>query len=416
VPDPTPLQLFATCAPGLELLLEAELTALGAAAPRAARGGVAFEGDGAAALRANLQLGTASQVLIHCGGFHCRSLGELVRKTSQLPWAQWLRPGEPLAIKAQAKRSRLFHTGAIAERVHEGIGVALGQAPPPGTAPSAADTPATRADDAPAAAASDPEAIAPTVIVRFYDDECTLHLDTSGEPLHRRGWRLATAKAPLRPDLARALVLASGYDPEHPFLDPFCGSGTIAIEAATLARGLAPGLGRTFAWSRTALGDPDLERALRDELRTAARDPGHTPAPIAASDRDRGAVAAAVSNAERAGVAEDIAIECRPFSDANWLRGEPRAERGTIATNPPFGLRVKGGSALPNLYQSLGGKVLRLGPGWRTAILTHDHRLARRTGIPLRTAFVSPSGGKKVTGMVGVPAAESPRAASPTDE
>lgn len=377
------LSLFAACLPGLEDLLAAEVAALGTA-PRPEPGGVSFAGDVDLLLRAHLHLGLASHLLLRCGSFHCRSLGELRRKTARLPWHDWLLAATPLAVRAVARRSRLFHTGAIAERVGQGIADALGAPPPLGVH---------------GAAAPGEDEAAIQVAVRFLDDTAMLSLDTSATPLHQRGYRLAGAKAPLREDLARALLRAAGYLGTIALLDPFCGAGTIAIEAALLATGTPPGRLRPPPLRGTALADDDRWRQL---VATAA--PAPPRAPIHASDRDRGAIAAATDNAARAGSAAAVELRIAPFTAAPWLL-DPQAApaQGLLATNPPFGKRIGKQNDLAPLYQTLGHRVRRLGPGWRMALLAHDLRLARRTGLPLQVAFVTRHGGLRIAAMVTPP-------------
>ncbi|MEO6596341.1 MAG: class I SAM-dependent RNA methyltransferase, partial [Planctomycetota bacterium] len=266
--------LFAACQPGLEPLLARELGALGAESKPLA-GGVAFTGDVVLAMRCCLWLGTASHVLLRLAAFPCRALGELQRKAAQLPWSDWLRPQIPVDVRAAARGSRVFHTGAIVERLEHAIGTAFGKPP---RAPAATDTDVAR------------------VQVRFHGDVCTISLDLTSTPLHRRGYRLESAKAPLREDLAHAFVLASEWTPAMALLDPFCGSGTIAIEAAVLARGLAPGRLRPPAMHHLALFDASAWL----ELTSAGSTSNKNLPQIAASDRDAGAIEAARHNAERA--------------------------------------------------------------------------------------------------------------------
>jgi putative N6-adenine-specific DNA methylase len=369
----TKLRLFATCLPGLEPLLAGELRGLGAE-PEVRSDVVAFAGDTRLLLRAELLLGTATQLFVHCGDFRCRSLGELERKTSLLPWNEWLRPRLPVTVTAKAKKSRLYHTGAIAERVRNGIAAKFGSALP---------------------VAKDAESSA-NVAVRFFDDHCSIALATAPTPLHRRGWRLETGKAPLREDLAFALLLAAEWQPGTALLDPFCGAGTIAIEAAGRALGLPPGRLRPPPLQHTALFDA---RLWRDVVKAATVVPPAT-APIAASDRDQGAVDAAAANAERAGVAAAIDFRCCALAAQPWLAKPADAPKtGVLVTNPPFGVRVPKADNLLPLYQTLGHRLQQLGDGWRAAILAHDARLARRIGVPLHTAFGSRHGGLKVTAM-----------------
>jgi len=368
-----PLSLFATCQPGLEPLLANEIVGLGAEA-RALAGGVEFAGDVRLAKRACLWLGTASHLMIRVAEFRCRAPGELERKARELPWREWLRAGVPLAIRATSRASRVYHTGLIAERVANAIASALGTATPPVTTS---------------------EQAAARISVRLERDVCTISLEATSMPLHRRGYRLESAKAPLREDLAHALVLASGFAAGEALLDPFCGSGTIAIEAAALALGLAPGRLRAPPLEHLALFDADAWRACAAETRPAKT------SPIYASDRDAGAIAAARANAQRAGVADAIAFERAAITKSAWLAApESAPARGVLVTNPPFGHRISETRKLETLYQALGHRAARLPAGWRVSILAHDGRLARRTGLPLRAAFTTKHGGLTVTALV----------------
>jgi putative N6-adenine-specific DNA methylase len=373
---PRSFDLFAACLPGLEPLLAGELHALGAH-PKRLRGGVAFTADAQLAMRSCLWLGTASHVLLRLTEFPCRALGELQRKAAQLPWREWLRPNVPIAVRATTQGSRVYHTGAIVERIENALATAFGKSL----------TTATPTDT-----------IVASVHVRFKNDVCTISLDATSTPLHRRGYRLEGAKAPLREDLAHALVLASDWQTDTALLDPFCGSGTIAIEAARRALGIAPGQQRDPAMEHLALFDGDAWQAARSAPPPAAATTGTQ---IAASDRDAGAIDAARRNAERAGVAAAIDFQCCAVTAHPWLQSGAAPARGVLATNPPFGLRVPKGDRLLPLYQTLGHRALALGDGWRVALLAHDVRLARRTGLPLRAAWTTRHGGLSVTALTG---------------
>lgn len=373
---PHSFELFAACQPGLEPLLSAELAALGAR-PRASAGGVAFEGDVRVAMRACHWLGSASHVLLRLAEFRCRALGELERKAAELPWRDWLKREIPVEVRATSRASRVFHTGAVAERIENAIATATG---------------------APARAPLESEATAARIQIRFARDVCTISLDATTMPLHRRGYRLDGAKAPLREDLAHALVLASGWTRAEALLDPFCGSGTIAIEAAALALGLAPGRLRAPALEHLALFDATAWREA------AASPPGaNASGPlISASDRDAGAIEAARANATRAGVESAIAFTHCALTKQPWLEQPAAAPaHGVLVTNPPFGRRISESRKLETLYQALGHRAGRLPEHWRVALLAHDVRLARRTGLPLQAAFTTKHGGLTVTALVG---------------
>ncbi|MBK8096236.1 MAG: class I SAM-dependent RNA methyltransferase [Planctomycetes bacterium] len=368
--------LFAACLPGLEPLLCDELKDLGAA-PTAVAGGATFQGDLRLLFTACLQLGTASHVVIRVAGFPCRALGELERKAALLPWSSLLRADVPARVRAVCKRSRIWHSGAAEERLENAIAKGLGRAP-------------RRAE------AEDPDAA--VIAVRIVDDHVTISLDATTTPLHRRGWRLATAKAPLREDLAHALLLASGWQPGQALLDPFCGAGTIAIEAACVAADLAPGRLRPPPCRHLGLWN---ERLWQDVLTAARPEPTIDVSHLAASDRDAGAIEDARGNAERAGVAAAIEFRCCAVSAQPWLATPAAAPpNGTLVTNPPFGVRVAGGEQLASLYQSLGHRLQGLGAGWRLAMLAYDVRMARRVGRPLRSAFATRIGGLGIAAMI----------------
>jgi putative N6-adenine-specific DNA methylase len=229
------------------------------------------------------------------------------------------------------------------------------------------------------------------IVVRIADDRCQISLDTSGALLHFRGYRQATAKAPLRETLAAAMILSSGWRPDRSLLDPFCGSGTIPIEAALIARRIAPGRQRRFAFFEW----PQFDRAEWEAL-LAQADNGvldQAPAGIQGSDRDAGAIEASRANADRAGVLRDIEFTQRALSAI-----EPIGV-GDVITNPPYGQRVGGAGGqgdVRNLYAQL-GKVLRAQcPGWRVAMLSSDVHWEYNTGLKFEPIARFNNGGIKV--------------------
>lgn len=367
------MSLFVGAAPGLEPRLADEARALGLAGsePRVVAGGIELDGDRTTLYRANLELGLATQVRLRLGRFHAAHFSELVRRASELPWERWLSPGAHVRFRSTAQRSRLHHTGAIDERVAEAIAARLG---------------------GPVIVADGEEDVA-LVHARFERDEVTLSLDTSGAPLHRRGYRLATAKAPLREDLARALVITSGWDRRSPLVDPMAGSGTIAIEAAMLARGIAPGRARRFAFEDAPTHDAALLSRLRDESDERAGvgsgSPDASPR-ILARDRDEGAVTAARANAERVGVTLEHAVA--PLSEPFAID----TDEGALVTNPPWGVRVARDRDLRPLYDRLGALIDALPPRWEVGVVAANAELVRRAHMPLRSALLTDAGGTKV--------------------
>ena len=350
-----------------------ELTALGLPPGATEPGGVAFRATPEALARANLQVRTASRLLVRRARFAARAMGELERKAGQLAWDAWLPRDLPVRWRVTSKKSRLYHQKGIAERLARASGRPV----------AAAEEDGAPEDELGGTGAQQ------RVVVRVLRDELTISVDASGEHLHRRGYRLATAKAPLRETLAAALVLASGWDPAEALADPFCGSGTIAIEAAMLARRIPPGLGRSFACERWPGWDAALVPALRTALRSAIL-PG-APAPILASDRDAGAIEAAAGNLARAGVAADVTLRRATISEF-----APPAERGALVSNPPWGLRVGEARALRDLYARLGQVLRERAPGWSATLLLPRTPLERATELPWRTAYTTQAGGVAV--------------------
>jgi putative N6-adenine-specific DNA methylase len=221
--------------------------------------------------------------------------------------------------------------------------------------------------------------------VRVVRDRFSISADASGELLHRRGYRLETAKAPLRETLAAAMLLGCEWNGRTPLVDPFCGSGTIPIEAALLACRIAPGLRRSFAFESW----PDFDAALWRRIRADAESRIVTGVPpIIGSDRDAGAIEASAANAERAGVAAQVEFQNRPLSAIDPAPGE-----GLLLTNPPYGARIGEEKALRNLYAQLGNVARTRLPGWRVALLGANPRLEGQVGMPLHEVWRTNNGG-----------------------
>ncbi|MBN2385488.1 MAG: class I SAM-dependent RNA methyltransferase [Anaerolineales bacterium] len=381
---------FAACAPGLEPYTTMELQGLGLLSPDENRpenpgaprgiagdsgtvepGGVGFDGDLTALYRANLHLRTAGRVLARLGmAFLSRSFPELEQKAARLPWERFLLAGQPVALRVTCHRSKLYHSDAVARTVARAIAARLDQ-PLPLHKPGAEE------------AANPPQLI----LVRLVDDACTISVDSSGELLHRRGYRQAVAKAPLRETLAAGMLLASGWDRTSPLIDPFCGSGTIPIEAALLAFGIAPGKNRHFAF----MDWPGFEEATWKSLVGPSPAVHQRQPSIIAADRDAGAIEMARANAERAGVAEHIQFACQAISD---LQAPPGP--GWVVTNPPYGLRVSVGRDLRDLYARFGAVLRRECPGWQVAVLCSQPHLFGQMGMEWDTSLELVNGGVRV--------------------
>jgi putative N6-adenine-specific DNA methylase len=366
---------FAVAAPGLEPWLTTELRESGLDA-REDSGGATFEGTLEHVYRANLWSRLASRVVVRVSSFRVRALGELARRSATVPWEEWLAPGSAVQLRVSARKSRLYHTGAIAERVMEGMAKRV------------------RAQASVVAGDEDEEKLGdvPLLLVRLARDVCTISLDSSGALLHRRGYRQAVAKAPMRETLAAAMLVAGEWPAGTPLNDPLCGSGTIPIEAALKARDIAPGLGRAFAFEHWPRHQAGRWQTLRDEARARIRPTA--PAPIAGSDRDSGAISASRENAVRAGVAADI-----EFSEAPLSKAPMSGAAGWIVTNPPYGMRVGESAPLRDLYATL-GRVVRDGRH-HLVMLSADANLERQLGLPLRTLVSTRNGGIAVRILSG---------------
>jgi putative N6-adenine-specific DNA methylase len=301
---------------------------------------------------------------MHVGRFAARRFDQFEKHVRRVPWSELLPAGAGVRASAHCRRSRLYHTGAIAQRL-----VAFIDAPAEG----------------------DPVV---EVRVRFDRDVCTLSLVTTGAPLTQRGYRLEASKAPLREDLARALLRLAGWPGiGGALVDPMCGAGTLLIEGALLAEGRAPGLGRRFACETF----PFVDAAAFAEARGAAEAATQPAAGrIIGGDRDDGAVGVARRNAARAAVT--VEVDRAPLSSLS-RRVEAlghSAGGGLVATNPPHGGRVSARRDLRPLHQALGREVRALGDGWRLALVVTDPQLARLTGLRMTQRLVTDHGGRKI--------------------
>lgn len=376
---------FAVSPPGLEALVRDELEAAGFGRGRVLPGGVEWEGPLFEALRANLLLRLPNRVMVRFARFHAANFPDLFRAAARLPWGDFLTADAVVRFRVTAHRSRLYHTGGIAERLADGLLRRLPGARVEGPAGS---------DDV-----DDVGAAHHLVVARLDRDQVELSLDASGELLCRRGYRQATAKAPLRENLAAALLYAAGWKGEGVLVDPFCGAGTIAIEAAEIALGLAPGRNRAFACERWP--HPDCGRAadLRAEI-LAAR-PAVASFRVLASDRVEGALKALAGNAERAGVSEALEV-----SRSDFLHVTPPVEGGWLVTNPPYGLRVHAGVPGAAGLDELALHLREAWAGWRAALLvpagaTAWARVLSSTG-PFARHVRTRNGGLEVALRAGV--------------
>lgn len=317
------MRFFATCAKGTEGALRRELSALKLHAVRGERGGVSFEGKLEAGMKACLHSRVAMRVLLELSRFQAEDAAGLYDGAGAIPWADWLTQKTTLAVEATVRDApALSHSGFAALKVKDAVVDALRE----------------KLGARPDVDTKDPDI---RIVLHLAGAEATLSLDLAGEPLHRRGYRTAPGVAPLKENLAAAVLALGGVEPDRPFLDPMCGSGTLAIEQALRARRIPPGLSRPMGFQRWPVyrGGPQsawdrMKEVARAEVRT------HAPAPIVARDMHPKAIAAARENLAAAGVAADVRLE---QGDAREVDpAEVGGEAGSLCTNPPYGERLMG--------------------------------------------------------------------------
>ncbi|MEX2316012.1 MAG: bifunctional 23S rRNA (guanine(2069)-N(7))-methyltransferase RlmK/23S rRNA (guanine(2445)-N(2))-methyltransferase RlmL [Pirellulales bacterium] len=346
------MQLIVTAAAGTEAVVKRELAALGHTAQTVTPGRLLFHGDAAAICRANLWLRAGERVLIHVGSFSATDFGALFDGTAALPWEQWLTKDAEFPVAGRSHHSQLSSVPACQRIVKRAIVKRLQEA--------------HHAEELPE---TGPRC---SIEISLRDDKATLTLDTTGVGLHKRGYRSLVGEAQLRETLAAVLVQLSYWRPGRVLVDPFCGTGTIPIEAALIGRNIAPGMRRAFVAETWPTLDGRHWQLAREEARDAVR-----PAlaeRLIGYDINPEALNLARYHAEQAGVAGDIHWQERPFTE---LRA--KAEYGCIITNPPYGERMGDSAEIEQLYQSF-PLVLRRLPTWSHYILSARRDLEALVG------------------------------------
>ena len=352
------LKLVATCARGTEGAVRGELASLGMRHLRGSRGAVTFEGRMEDGMRACLWSRTAMRVLAPLASFPCPDAAALYDGVRTVDWTEWLNVKTTLAVDATGTAPGLHHTGFVALKVKDGVVDSLRDAL--GGRPDV-DT-------------RDPDV---RIVLHLARGQAELSLDLSGAPLYRRGYRNTVTEAPLKETLAASILALGEAALDRPFLDPLCGSGTLAIEHALAARRIAPGLGRAFGFQRWPRYRGEWQSSwdrMKEEARAAVLP--RAPAPIRASDRDEEALDAARRNARAAGVEADVEVL---LAEARTV--EPFGDAGTICTNPPYGERIGGQPLqLAGFYRGL-AEAFRRFHGWSVLVLSGNPLLERNLGM-----------------------------------
>jgi len=346
-----PMQFFASCPRGLEGVLADELIELGAGAIAPTQGGAHFSGNLAICYAVNLHSRIASRVLWQLAHGPYRTEDDVYRAASVLPWEVWFSPQQTIRVNVTGSNCPLksldFITLRIKDAVCDRFRDKTGSRPDVNTA-------------------------APDMRIHAFLDatQLTLYLDTSGEPLYKRGLRRESNEAPLRENLAAGILKLANWTPGVPLLDPMCGSGTFLLEAAQISLGIAPGSRRGFAFEKTTTFDRPLWQRLLEHARAGERPAA--PLPLFGSDLYGDALKAARINFESAGLAETVTLK-----QANLLEISAPAPSGIMVTNPPYGVRLGDDDELAEFYPKLGNLLKQKFSGWNCYILTADLRLAK---------------------------------------
>jgi putative N6-adenine-specific DNA methylase len=349
-------QYFATVARGLEALAAQELEQLGAHSVEPGFCGVAFKGDRALLYRVNLWARLPFRILVKLKEFPCQTVEDLYRGIQTLDWSDHLRPDLTLAVNSTGKNEHLNHTHFTALQVKNAIvdqqQVHFGER-------------------------SDVELQDPDVRINIHVDRdiCTVSLDSSGNSLHRRGYRPAVGAAPLKESLAAALIQLSDWQPEQMFYDPLCGSGTLPLEASLKALNIAPGLFRDrFGFETWPDFDQPLLQTLLKDAESSQKET--LPAAIWGSDRDGAVIEQAISNATKSGLQEHIW-----FSQLELSEVVAPGDSGVLLCNPPYGERLGRDSDLGAFYKLLGDILKQQFKGWTAFILSGNKELAQSIGL-----------------------------------
>ena len=358
----TTYSLFVTCPRGLEAPLSQELEQLKCQDIRAVDGGVACKGGMEQVYRINLHSRTASRVLLRLTKSGYRSEQDIYKAAKNIRWTDWFDLEQTFKVKVEGKRAQVKSLDFVGLKIKDAV----------------CDVFRDACDARPSVGK-----IRPDIRIHAFIDErdIQIFIDTSGEALFKRGYRQDTGEAPMRENLAAGLLLLAGYDGTQPFQDPFCGSGTIVIEAAWIATRRAPGLMRRFGFEKLKNFDAALWKKLQHEAETQIRPAS---APISGSDNDRHMIRAAVANAQAAEVDTFVRFEVKDAQDTR-----PNGEGGILISNPPYGVRLAEVQALQALYPQLGAWLKQHYAGWLAGMFTGDRdmpkfmRLSPKRKIPL---------------------------------
>ena len=349
-------QYFATVARGLEPWVVQELEQLGAADVRPGFCGASFKGDRTLLYRINLWARLPFRILLHLGEFNCADGDDLFRGVQRIDWSQYLTPEQTLAVTATGKTTALNHTHFTSLQVKNAI------------VKQQMDRLGYRSD----VDTHEPDV---RVNVHLRNNRATVSLDSSGDSLHRRGYRPAVGAAPLKESLASALIQMSGWQPEQAFFDPLCGSGTLPLEAGLRSLQVAPGLFRERFGFETWL---DFDEDLWDDMLDQAEDQQqeNLAAFVGGSDRNPQVIEAAYSNAQKCGIEHLVNFQACELADV-----EAPTDSGILMCNPPYGERLGRDTDLGAFYKLLGNVLKQRFKGWTAYVLSGNKALSSNIGL-----------------------------------
>jgi putative N6-adenine-specific DNA methylase len=350
--EPATVPFYATCPRGLAPALAAELSALGAVEVKAGEAGVEFEGPFGLAYATNLESRLATRILARVAKFDYRNESDVYEGARRVRWHAHFGVDRTFKVETNAVRAPVRSLDFITLKVKDAI----------------ADTFREALGRRPDVATREPD----VRVHAFLDAKwCTLYLDTSGEPLFKRGRRDQVGEAPLKKNLAAGLLRLAGWTPDQALLDPMCGAGTILVEAAEMALGLAPGRGRAFGFEKLARFDAPAWERVKAESAGRARAPG--PRAIHGSDLYGRTLDAARANLRDMGLEGVVSLK-----QANMLELSAPAPSGLLVTNPPYGVRLGEKEQLAKFYPELGHLLKQRFAGWTAYIFSGDPELPKR--------------------------------------
>ncbi|MDC0421856.1 THUMP domain-containing protein [Hellea sp.] len=355
-------EIFITTQLGLEHLLHDEIKKFEFTNPVLLVGGVSITGDWVDVWKANMYLRGATKVLARIGEFRAFHLAQLDKRARKFPWHITISKG--MCIKAEVvtnRKNKIYHAGAAVERIERAISEEIGSKIAGSV--SSADI---------------------VFKIRIIDNNVIISIDTSGDGLYKRGYKLATGKAPIRENIASLALYYCGYTGNEPVLDPMCGSGTFIIEAAEISRNLMPGRNRKFSFQNLNSYDEKLVDYFVKKWENKISE-----FTFFGMDRNYNVVEHSIQNSKRAGIYDISNFKAQSIERLS----RPKGPEGLVIVNPPYGSRIGKKKDLFSLYRTFGEKMKNEFSGWRVGMITSDNALAQSTKLPLISSELAISNG-----------------------